>query len=64
MSKETTFFTNEELKEKMEANNYQQNSSQMFYFPNAEDMKASQIAREKTQEIHEQMEQISEIWYC
>ena len=62
MSKETTFFTNEEFKEKMEAN-YQQTSSQMFYFPNAEDMKLSQTAREKTQEVHEQIEQISEIWY-
>ena len=62
MSKET-FFTNEELKEKMEANNYQQTGSQMFYFLNAEDMKVSQTAREKTQEAHEKMEQISEIWY-
>ena len=63
MSKETTFFTNEELKEKMEANIYQQTSSQMFYFSTAEDMKVSQTAREKTQEAHEQIEQISEIWY-
>ena len=63
MSKETTFFTNEEFKEKMEANNYQQTGSQLFYFTNAEDMKVSQTAREKTQESHEQIEQISEIWY-
>ena len=63
MSKETTFFTNEEFKEKMEANNYQQTGSQLFYFTNAEDMKVSQTAREKTQEAHEQIEQISEIWY-
>ena len=63
MSKETTFFTNEEFKEKMEANNYQQTGSQLFYFPTAEDMKVSQMAREKTQEAHEQIEQISEIWY-
>jgi len=62
MSKET-FFTNENLKEKMEVNNYQQTGSQLFYFPTAEDMKVSQTAREKTQEAHEQMEQISEIWY-
>ena len=62
MSKET-FFTNEVLKEKMEVNNYQQTGSQLFYFPTAEDMKVSQTAREKTQEAHEQMEQISEIWY-
>ena len=62
MSKETTFFTNEEFKEKMEAN-YQQTSSQMFYFPTAEDMKVSQTARENTQDAHEQIEQISEIWY-
>ena len=62
MSKETTFFTNEEFKEKMEAN-YQQTGSQLFYFPTAEDMKVSQMAREKTQEAHEQIEQISEIWY-
>ena len=63
MSKETTFFTNEDLKEKMEANNYQQTGSQMFYFPNAEDMKMQQTAREKTPEAHEEMKQISEIWY-
>lgn len=63
MSKETTFFTNEEFKEKIEANNYQQPGSQLFYFTNAEDMKVSQTAREKTQETHEQIEQISEIWY-
>ena len=62
MSKET-FFTNEELKEKMEANNYQQTGSQLFYFTNAEDMKVSQTARDKTQESYEQIEQISEIWY-
>ena len=62
MSKETTFFTNEEFKEKMEAN-YQQTGSQLFYFTNAEDMKMSQTARDKTQESHEQIEQISEIWY-
>ena len=62
MSKETTFFTNEEFKEKME-DNYQQTGSQLFYFPTAEDMKVSQTAREKTQESHEQIEQISEIWY-
>ena len=62
MSKETTFFTNEEFKEKMETN-YQQTGSQLFYFPTAEDMKVSQTAREKTQEVHEQIEQISEIWY-
>ena len=62
MSKETTFFTNEEFKEKMEVN-YQQTGSQLFYFTNAEDMKVSQTAREKTQESHEQIEQISEIWY-
>jgi hypothetical protein len=47
----------------MEANNYHQTGSQMFYFPNAEDMKVSQTAREKTQEAYEQIEQISEIWY-
>ena len=47
----------------MEANNYQQTGSQLFYFPTAEDMKVSQTAREKTQEAHEQIEQISEIWY-
>ena len=46
----------------MEAN-YQQTGSQLFYFPTAEDMKVSQTAREKTQEAHEQIEQISEIWY-
>ena len=63
MSKETTFFTNEDFKEKMEANNYQQTGSQLFYFPTAEDMKVSQTACEKTQEVHEQIEQISEIWY-
>ena len=63
MSKETIFFTNEERKEKMEANNYQQTGSQLFYFTNAEDMKMPQTAREKTQEAHEQIEQISEIWY-
>ena len=62
MSKET-FFTNEELKEKMEANNYQQTGSQLFYFPTVEDMKVSQTSRENTQEAHEQIEQISEIWY-
>ena len=62
MSKETTFFTNEEFKEKMEAN-YQQTGSQLFYSTKAEDMKVSQTAREKTQESHEQIEQISEIWY-
>ena len=62
MSKETTFFTNEEFKEQME-DNYQQTGSQLFYFPTAEDMKVSQMAREKTQETHEQIEQISEIWY-
>ena len=62
MSKETTFFTNEDFKEKMEVN-YQQTGSQLFYFPNAEDMKVSQTAREKTQDAHEQIEQISEIWY-
>ena len=62
MSKETTFFTNEEFKEKME-DNYQRIGSQLFYFPTAEDMKVSQMAREKTQESHEQIEQISEIWY-
>ena len=62
MSKETTFFTNEEFKEKME-DNYQQTGSQLFYFTNAEDMKVSQTAREKTQESHERIEQISEIWY-
>ncbi len=56
--------TNEELKEKMEANNYQQTISQMLYFPNTEDMKISQTVRENTQEVHEQIEQISEIWYC
>ena len=63
MSKETTFFTNEDLKEKMDTNNYQQTSPQLFYFTNAEDMKMSQTARDKTQESHEQIEQISEIWY-
>ena len=63
MSKETTFFTNEEFKEKIEANNYQQTGSQLFYFPTAEDMKVLQTAREKAQEAHEQIEQISEIWY-
>ena len=63
MSKETTFFTNEEFKEKMEANNYQKTGPQLFYFTNAEDMKVSQTAREKTQESHERIEQISEIWY-
>ena len=62
MSKETTFFTNEEFKEKMEAN-YQQTGSQLFYLPTVEDMKVPEAAREKTQEVHEQIEQISEIWY-
>ena len=63
MSKETTFFTNEDFKEKMEANNYQQTGSQLFYFPTVEDMKVPEAAREKTQEAHKQIEQISEIWY-
>lgn len=63
MSKETTFFTNEEFKEKMEANNFQQAGPQLFYFSTTEDMKVSQTSRENTQEAHEQIEQISEIWY-